>query len=295
MVYRIELERNHFRMEKIRIITESASDMGTPEREDVTVLPMHITFGEKEYLDGVNLSHREFYNMLIESDELPKTSLISPGTFADEFEKAEKAGEQVVVIVLSAKLSGTYQSAMVAAADYDNVTVVDSESVAVGERILVDYALRLKDQGKTAAEIAEELETAKKKVHVIALLDTLEYLKKGGRISKSVAMIGGMLSIKPVVTVEDGVVAVLGKARGSKNGNNLLVKEIQNAGGIDFSLPFWLGYTGINDALLQKYIQDSKVLWKDYTEELPICTIGATIGTHVGPNAVAVAFFGKEG
>lgn len=203
-------------MEKIRIITESASDMGTPEREDVTVLPMHITFGEKEYLDGVNLSHREFYNMLIESDELPKTSLISPGTFADEFEKAEKAGEQVVVIVLSAKLSGTYQSAMVAAADYDNVTVVDSESVAVGERILVDYALRLKDQGKTAAEIAEELETAKKKVHVIALLDTLEYLKKGGRISKSVAMIGGMLSIKPVVTVEDGVVAVLGKARGSK-------------------------------------------------------------------------------
>ena len=268
MVYRIELERNHFRMEKIRIITESASDMGTPEREDVTVLPMHITFGEKEYLDGVDLSHREFYNMLIESDELPKTSLISPGT---------------------------YQSAMVAAADYDNVTVVDSESVAVGERILVDYALRLKDQGKTAAEIAEELETAKKKVHVIALLDTLEYLKKGGRISKSVAMIGGMLSIKPVVTVEDGVVAVLGKARGSKNGNNLLVKEIQNAGGIDFSLPFWLGYTGINDALLQKYIQDSEVLWKDYTEELPICTIGATIGTHVGPNAVAVAFFGKEG
>ena len=256
---------------------------------------MHITFGEKEYLDGVDLSHREFYNMLIESDELPKTSLISPGTFADEFEKAEKAGEQVVVIVLSAKLSGTYQSAMVAAADYDNVTVVDSESVAVGERILVDYALRLKDQGKTAAEIAEELETAKKKVHVIALLDTLEYLKKGGRISKSVAMIGGMLSIKPVVTVEDGVVAVLGKARGSKNGNNLLVKEIQNAGGIDFSLPFWLGYTGINDALLQKYIQDSEVLWKDYTEELPICTIGATIGTHVGPNAVAVAFFGKEG
>lgn len=224
-------------MEKIRIITESASDMGTPEREDVTVLPMHITFGEKEYLDGVNLSHREFYNMLIESDELPKTSLISPGTFADEFEKAEKAGEQVVVIVLSAKLSGTYQSAMVAAADYDNVTVVDSESVAVGERILVDYALRLKDQGKTAAEIAEELETAKKKVHVIALLDTLEYLKKGGRISKSVAMIGGMLSIKPVVTVEDGVVAVLGKARGSKNGNNLLVKEIQNAGGIDFPCP----------------------------------------------------------
>ena len=228
-----------------------------------------------------------------ESETAPIVSAESSyNNVAGGFTFVEEAGDEAA---LSAKLSGTYQSAMVAAADYDNVTVVDSESVAVGERILVDYALRLKDQGKTAAEIAEELETAKKKVHVIALLDTLEYLKKGGRISKSVAMIGGMLSIKPVVTVEDGVVAVLGKARGSKNGNNLLVKEIQNAGGIDFSLPFWLGYTGINDALLQKYIQDSEVLWKDYTEELPICTIGATIGTHVGPNAVAVAFFGKEG
>ena len=281
-------------MEKIRIITESASDMGTPEREDVTVLPMHITFGEKEYLDGVNLSHREFYNMLIESDELPKTSLISPGTFADEFEKAEKAGEQVVVIVLSAKLSGTYQSAMVAAADYDNVTVVDSESVAVGERILVDYALRLKDQGKTAAEIAEELETAKKKVHVIALLDTLEYLKKGGRIPKTVAAFGEMLSIKPVVSLERGEVVILGKAHGSKNGNNLLMKRIREVGGIDYDMPYFLGYTGLSDKLLQKYIKDSSVLWEGLVDELPISTVGGTIGTHVGPGAIAVAFFAKE-
>ena len=210
-------------MEKIRIITESASDMGTPEREDVTVLPMHITFGEKEYLDGVNLSHQEFYNMLIESDELPKTSLISPGTFADEFEKAEKAGEQVVVIVLSAKLSGTYQSAMVAAADYDNVTVVDSESVAVGERILVDYALRLKDQGKTAAEIAEELETAKKKVHVIALLDTLEYLKKGGRINTTTALAASLLNIKPVMKFGTGKLDVFQKCRGMKKSRKAMI------------------------------------------------------------------------
>ena len=281
-------------MEKIRIITESASDMGTPEREDVTVLPMHITFGEKEYLDGVNLSHREFYNMLIESDELPKTSLISPGTFADEFEKAEKAGEQVVVIVLSAKLSGTYQSAMVAAADYDNVTVVDSESVAVGERILVDYALRLKDQGKTAAEIAEELETAKKKVHVIALLDTLEYLKKGGRISAATAFLGSAMAIKPVVAVSEGEIVMLGKARGSKNGNNFLMKEIEKADGIDFTRPFCLGYTGLSDEMLQKYIKDSEALWSGHTDHLPVCTLGATIGTHVGPGAIAVAFFSPQ-
>lgn len=212
-----------------------------------------------------------------------------------KFEKAEKAGEAGGGHRPFREAFGTYQSAMVAAADYDNVTVVDSESVAVGERILVDYALRLKDQGKTAAEIAEELETAKKKVHVIALLDTLEYLKKGRQDFQICGHDRRHAFHQAVVTVEDGVVAVLGKAQGLQKRKQSPGKRDSECRRHRFSLPFWLGYTGINDALLQKYIQDSEVLWKDYTEELPICTIGATIGTHVGPNAVAVAFFGKEG
>ena len=283
-------------MEKIRIITDSASDLSASTREDLTILPLAIRFGDTEYLDGVTISHHEFYEKLIESDTLPTTSLVSPAAFEEVYARAVADGETVIAITISGRLSGTYQSATIAAEDFaGKVFVIDSYNATIGEGILVRYALLLKDQGLSAKEIVGILEASKEQIHTLGVLDTLEYLKKGGRISKSVAMIGGMLSIKPVVTVEDGVVAVLGKARGSKNGNNLLVKEIQNAGGIDFSLPFWLGYTGINDALLQKYIQDSEVLWKDYTEELPICTIGATIGTHVGPNAVAVAFFGKEG
>ena len=265
-------------MEKIRFITDSASDMNHP-REDVTILPLHIRFGDDEYADGVTISHREFYEKLIECDTLPTTSLVSPAVFEDAYEQAVSAGETVIVITISGKLSGTCQSARIAAEDYEGkVFVVDSMNATIGERILVEYGLQLKDQGKS-------------KIHTMGLLDTLEYLKKGGRISSTVAFIGGALAIKPVVAVSDGEIIMLGKARGSKNGSNFLIREIEKADGVDFSRPFCLGYTGLSDELLQKYIHDSEHLWKDYAKELPISTLGATIGTHVGPGAVAVAFF----
>ena len=278
-------------MEKIRFITDSASDMNHP-REDVTILPLHIRFGDDEYADGVTISHREFYEKLIECDTLPTTSLVSPAVFEDAYEQAVSAGETVIVITISGKLSGTCQSARIAAEDYEGkVFVVDSMNATIGERILVEYGLQLKDQGKSAEEIVSILEKEKSKIHTMGLLDTLEYLKKGGRISSTVAFIGGALAIKPVVAVSDGEIIMLGKARGSKNGSNFLIREIEKADGVDFSRPFCLGYTGLSDELLQKYIHDSEHLWKDYAKELPISTLGATIGTHVGPGAVAVAFF----
>lgn len=282
-------------MEKIRIITDSASDIIDAANTQLTVLPMRINFGEEEYLDGVTISHHEFYEKLVENDTLPVTSLISPAVFEEAFEKAVGDGEKVIAITISGRLSGTYQSAILAAAQFEeNVFVVDSLNAAIGEQILVNYALELVNKGMSAKEIAQTLNDAKKHIHILALLDTLEYLKKGGRISKTVAFVGGALSIKPVVTVIDGEVALLGKARGSKNGNNFLIKEIEKINGVDFSRPFCLGYTGLSDSLLQKYIEDSKSLWKTYTDKLPICSIGATIGTHVGPNAIAVAFFDKQ-
>ena len=164
-------------------------------------------------------------------------------------------------------------------------------NATIGERILVEYGLQLKDQGKSAEEIVSILEKEKSKIHTMGLLVTLEYLKKVGRISSTVAFIGGALAIKPVVAVSDGEIIMLGKSRGSKNGSNFLIREIEKADGVDFSRPFCLGYTGLSDELLQKYIHDSEHLWKDYAKELPISTLGATIGTHVGPGAVAVAFF----
>ncbi len=279
-------------MNKVRIITDSASDFIVTDQEQVTVLPMTVRFGDQEYMDGVNLSHKEFYEKLVESDELPVTSLVSPGVFAEAYEKAVQDGEQVVVITVSSKLSGTYQSAMLAAAEYDGeVFVVDSLNVSVAEQAIVRYAVRLAEEGKTAAEIAAILEEAKEKMHIVALLDTLEYLKKGGRISKSIAFVGGILSIKPIVSCKDGEVAMLGTARGSKNGNNFLIKEIEKTKGIDFTKPIGLGYTGLDDSLLRKYIKDSAALWTGHDDCLSISTIGATIGTHIGPGAIAVAFF----
>ena len=279
-------------MDKIRIITDSGSDIIDSKRDNVTVLPMSITFGDEVFYDGVTLSHSEFYMKLIESDELPKTSLIAPASFADAFEEAKNAGEKVIAITISGGLSGTYQSAVLAAEDYDDVYVVDSMNVTIGERILVEYALKLIDEGRDIEDIVNELESAKKRICVLGLLDTLEYLKKGGRVSSSVAFVGDVLRIKPVVTVDgEGKVAMLGKARGSKNGNNFLISEIEKVNGVDFDMPYFLGYTGLNDILLKKYVKDSEHIWGPYTEELPVCSIGATIGTHVGPNAIAVAFF----
>lgn len=279
---------------KIRIITDSASDLLPPYRPELTVLPMDITFGEKTYRDGVDLTHRQFYEKLIEGDDLPTTSQISPAQFEDAFRQAAEAGETVVAVVLSAKLSGTYQSACIAAEEFPGqVFVVDSANATIGESILVERALELMEQGLDASAIAARLDGEKKEIRLVALLDTLEYLKRGGRVSASVALVGGLLAIKPVVAVQDGEVVVLGKARGSKNGNNLLVQEIQKTG-VDFGRPYRLGYTGLNDGLLQKYIADSAVLWEGHVEKLPAGTVGGTIGTHVGPGAIAVAFFQKH-
>lgn len=276
----------------IQIITDSSSDITDITRKDLTVLPMKITFDEEEYLDGVNLSHKEFYEKLVECDALPTTSQIPPYEFEEAIRKVTKSGDTAIIITLSSKLSGTYQSACIAAQEFEGQAfVVDSENATVGERALVEYALQLKDTGMEACAIVEKLEKDKKKIRLIALLDTLEYLKKGGRISKTVALAGNVLSIKPVVGVVDGEVAMLGKARGSKQGNNLLAQHIKTSGGIDFQKPYFLGYTGLSDSLIQKYITDSEALWKEHVESLPVATVGGTIGTHVGPGAIAVAFF----
>ena len=182
---------------------------------------------------------------------------------------------------------------LIAAEDYDNIYVVDSGSVTLGAGILAEYALRCADEGMDAARIADLLETKKEDICLIAMLDTLEYLKKGGRISAAVAFAGGLLNIKPVINVKDGVINMLGKARGSKQGNNLLMQEIGKAGGIDFSMPILLGYSGLSDSLLQKYIADSAALWQDGVDSLRYTSIGSVVGTHAGPGAIAAAFFRK--
>lgn len=277
----------------VRIIVDSSTDVSEEYREKIQFVPLTVRFGDKEYLDGVELSKHQFYEMLVESDALPTTSQATPAAFADCFEAIASAGDSAVVITLSSKLSGTYQSAVLAAEDYPNIYVVDSQSVAIGTGVLAQYAVELAQQGMGAEEIAQVLTQQREKVCVVALLDTLEYLKKGGRISKTVAFAGGVLNIKPVVTIQDGAVALIGKARGSRNGNNLLVEKIREAGGVDFGRPVLLGYTGLSSTLLEKYVEDSKALWADHVDKLDGCLLCSVIGTHAGPGAVAVAFFRK--
>ncbi len=278
----------------IKFIIDSASDMLPEEAKALGLIhvPLTVRFDEEEYQDGVTISHKEFYEKLIESDVLPKTSQITPVTFAEAYEKVVANGDTAIVITLSSKLSGTYQSAVIAAQEYEGrVFVVDSENVALGERIIILRALELAKEGLSAEEIVAKLDEEKKKVRVIALFDTLEYLKKGGRISGTVAFVGGVLAIKPVIQVIDGEIRQVGKARGSRQGNNLLREMVKECGGINYDKPYYLAYSGLSDDLLRKYVQDSAELWEGKADKLPISTVGATIGTYAGPGAIAVTFF----
>ncbi|MBO5220893.1 MAG: DegV family protein [Clostridia bacterium] len=276
----------------IKIIVDSTTDIPEYLRNEFIIVPLTIRFGEEEYTDGVNLSRTQFYEKLIESDVLPQTSQVSPATFEEYFRKVTDNGDSAVVLTISSNLSGTYQSATIAAEEFPGkIYVVDTKSAAIGASILAQMALHLRDEGLSVHEIAEKLCEERNNLRVIALLDTLEYLKKGGRISSTVAFAGGLLAIKPVVCIEDGAVKMLGKARGSKQGNNLLVKIIEESGGVDFSRPVLLGYTGLSDVMLRKYIEDSKHLWEECGREPDSTLIGSVVGTHVGPGAVAAAFF----
>ena len=276
---------------KTRIIVDSTSDLAPEIKGRVSVVPLTVSFGEQEYIDGVTIDHKAFYEKLIESNVHPTTSQATPAAFIKEYEKVGDEG--AVVITISSKLSGTYQSAVIAANDYENIYVVDSGSVAIGGGILVELALKLSDDGLSAQEIANRLNKEKEKIVIVALVDTLEYLKRGGRISKTVAFAGAVLNIKPVLAVIDGEIEMLGKARGSKMGNNLLAEAIEKVGGVDFSRPVLLGYTGLSDQLLLKYIEDSRHIWDKGIENIRYTTVGSVIGTHAGPDAIAVAFFRK--
>ena len=276
----------------IRIITDSASDITQEEaaKMGIEVIPLTVTFGEESFRDGVTINHQEFFEKLIESDILPVTSQVSPFGYQQVFEKGADE-EKIICITLSSKLSGCYQSACIAAEEVNkNICIIDSENVCIGERILVEQAVRYSREKMTVEEICTSLEKDKKNIRVIALLDTLEYLKKGGRISKATAFAGDLLGIKPVITVENGEVKLLGKARGSRNGNNLL-KTLTQRKPIDFAKPFHLAYSGLSDIKLEKYISDSQDLYPFSADKLPRCSIGSVIGTHVGPGAIAAAFF----
>jgi len=278
-----------------RIVIDSTFDLPAAQKARCTVVPLAVYFGEEEYIDGVTITHEEFYEKLVSGPVMPTTSQPTPAAFHQVFSQAVEQGEQVVALTIASKLSGTYQSACIAAEDYPgDVFVVDTGNATIAAGILALRALELAQSGLSARDIAGQLERERGGLRVVAMLDTLEYMKRGGRVSKTVAFAGGLLSIKPLICVQDGQITVLGKARGSKQGYEMISEHIRAMGGADVSRPILLGYTGTRDTLLQQYIGSEVFPWKQLSSPPEHAILGTVIGTHAGPGAVATAFFLPE-
>lgn len=274
----------------IRIIVDSTADLTPQVRERVIVVPLTVHFGEEEFVDGIDLTAAEFYEKLAVSPVLPTTSQASPYAFSAAFGQAVAEGEEVIAITVSSRLSGTYQSAVIAAEDYPgSVHVVDSRSIALGSAILTEYALGLVDEGRSTEEIVSLLEAARERIRLMAVVDTLEFLQRGGRLSKTAAVAGGLLSIKPVIALVDGEIKVIAKGRGNKQANAMMNQQVR-AAGIDTAMPMMLGYTGTSEKQLECYCSESGDLWPEGTPRSVVCGV---VGTHAGPGAVALAFFAK--
>ena len=279
----------------IRILTDSASDILPAEAEQlgVTVIPLNVTLEDGTVLrDGVDMTPSAYYEILAGCRKLPTTSQPSPELFENFFLEAAAAGDEVIGIFLSHALSGTYQCTKLAAdmANVDNVLFVDSGHVCLSEALLVRLAVQLRDSGKTAGQIAAILEHAKEHLHLVAAIDDLKYLRKGGRLPAAVAVAGGMLGIKPLITIQDGKVAMAGKARGLPGAYVALFKKIEEMGGISPVFPALAGYTVSPREVtpIQTYLRDNL-----QQEDLLVRQIGCVIGTHAGPGAFGIAFFDK--
>ncbi len=280
----------------IQIITDSTCDL-TPEQAaalGLQVVPLTVNFGQNAYLDGVEISPSEFYAKLATcADTLPTTSQVSPGTFADAFSAVLNRGDEVVGIFISSELSGTYQSALMAKdiLDSDRIHLVDSRLVTFPLGLLLAEAARLRDQGLDGAHLATQLSSLSHRVRLLAVLDTLKYLKLGGRISAATALVGGALGITPIIGLKDGKVESLGKSRGRKAGLKWMAEQITKEP-IDTSLGIAFGHSNCPQAM-----EECMAAFAAYIESAPYVhagPIGSVVGTHAGPGATGIAYFVKE-
>ena len=278
----------------VKLIIDAGSDLTVAQAKelDVTLIPMSVRFGSKEYLSGVDITNEEFYNRLTTEKELPTTSQPTPYAFDEVYQQVVDAGDEAVVLCVSSALSGTYQSACIAADGLeDRIFVVDTRAVSVAEKILLDYAISLRNHGANAQAIAAELEKKKEDVCVFGAVETLEYLIKGGRLSKTAGAVGSVLGIRPVLHLVDGALEVAGKARGAKAAITMTHQFISDVG-IDFTMPCGLGYTGNDPSVVEPFLCAPNSVWNE--QQVPIYNIGSTVGTHTGPGLFLVAFFKKS-
>lgn len=279
----------------LRILTDSTADLpaALAQRMQVEIIPLQVTFENGEtYRDGLDLSPDEFYERLSECHKLPSTSQPSPEAFEKAFQDAQDAGDEVIAILLSSKISGTYQSAQIAASlvDHDKIYLIDGLSATLGNQLLVRLAVELRDEGRSAGEIVSILEEEKHKVRLLAVVDDLKYFRKGGRLSGAEAFAGAVLGIKPVVGMKDGHVGLVGKARGMPGAYVALFKLLEQDGGLDRDKRYLVGYTAHHRTAepIQKYL-----IGNLHLPAAEVFHIGPVIGTHAGPGAAGIAYFAK--
>ena len=278
----------------IKIITDSTSDIDIEYAKTlkIEVVSLKVIIDGKDYKDRIDLQPSNFYELLEKSSVLPTTSQPSPQDFLDLYEDAKNQGDSIIVITLSSQVSGTYQSACIAKdlADYNNIYVIDSFNATQGLRLIVEKAVKLRNEGKSVQEIVNIIEEYKHRVHILAVVDTLEYFYKGGRLSKTSATMGTLLKFKPIVGLEDGKLVLISKARGTQKAISKIIDIIHEIGDIDLNEPICIGYTG-NDDGLDKF---EDILKNEFHFSNPshgfVCTV---IGTHAGPGARLIAYISQ--
>lgn len=272
----------------IQILVDSASDYTKKEINEKGLLfvPLQITIEGQTYLDGVDIEKEEFYSRMISTKEFFKTSQPNPQNYVSVFEEIKENGDELICLCLSSALSGTYQSALLAKnlVEYENVHVIDTLSATCGIRLLCEVALKWIEEGKETKEIVSDLENLKSRIRIFAGVDTLEYLAKGGRITKTAATIGNLVSLKPIISVEEGKVEVIGKTRGVNKAVHYITDKMDE-NPTDESYPMYSIYS---------YGQENtEKLEKKMTIQTQRVQLGSTIGVHIGPGAFGVCYICK--
>jgi len=280
----------------IRIVSDTGCDLTLEQAAelDVEILPLTVCFENetREYKDRYEIDPSVYYERLLQCKELPKTACVSPALFQDSYARAAAAGDDVLVITISSVISGCYASAVAAAEDFkDHVHVVDTLWATGGVQILVREAVRMRAGGMDFKELCKAVDDEQKEIRMVGIFDTLEYARRGGRVSRVAYIAGEFLGVKPIITFTGGITDVVSKVRGWKAGNRAMIEYIKNKGGIDVSRPFCYSYAGNDDSKLVNYIKDSEVLYKGHKENLIIEQMGFTIGTYAGPGAICFGFF----
>ena len=277
------------------IITDTASDIFEDEAKemDIELVALDISFGDEHCTGNTPAVFQRFYELLSQRKDFPKTSQPSPEAYLRLYKEAQRRGEEVLVIALSGALSGTVESARVAArlSDWqDHILIMDSRHAIASQRFIVERAVQLRDEGLTPSEILPHLEDLRDRICICGVLDTLEYLKRGGRVPAALALIGDLLHIKPVITVDDGRVESINKTHGRHAGENFLKREFERFPR-DKSWPVSILYS------CDRKLSD--IFGKSMQEEYQLTDIrniqiGPTIGAHLGPNCVGLAFVSQK-